>query len=399
MSEPKRRFLAPMRGRSSDEPFRVSTPLELLFDLCFVVAVAQAAALLHHSIADHQVLDGLRGYLMVFFAIWWAWMNFTWFASAYDTDDDVYRITTFVQIAGALVLAAGVAPAFEHSDFRVITIGYVIMRLALVAQWLRAARSDRGHRRTALRYAIGVTAVQVLWMLRLAVPESWPVVPVFLVLALLDIAVPIWAERSRDGRTSYHPHHIAERYGLFTIIVLGESVSAATVAFRGALDEGGEYTGSLIRLAVSGVVVVFALWWLYFDRSAHNLLTSLRTSILWGYGHYFIFAAAAAVGAGLGVAVDHATHHAEISSTMAGYAIAVPVAVYLFFVWLLHARPHQSGPLLAAFPVAAVLVLLTPLVPASRELLAIVLIVLVAVNGALGRRVPDRVAREAADER
>src|SRR3954447_10531253 len=156
MSGPTRGFLVPMRARAADEPHRVSTPLELFFDLCFVVAVAQAAAPLHHSIAEHHVPSGLRGYLMVFFAIWWAWMNFPWFASAYDTDDDVYRLTTFVQIAGCLVLAAGVGPAFEDADFRIITIGYVIMRLALVAQWLRASRSDPERRNVALRYAIGV---------------------------------------------------------------------------------------------------------------------------------------------------------------------------------------------------------------------------------------------------
>ena len=388
--QPRRRFLTPMVGRSADEPFRVSTPLELFFDLCFVVAVAQAAAPLHHSISEHQVHHGLRGYLMVFFAIWWAWMNFTWFASAYDTDDDVYRITTFVQIAGALVIAAGVSSAFEQSNFLVITIGYVIMRLALVAQWLRAAASDPQHRPTALRYAVGVGVLQLLWLLLLARPDSWPIVPLFVLLALLELAVPIWAERAPGGPTVYHPHHIAERYGLFTIIVLGESVSAGALAIRGALDEG-EHTAELIRLAVAGLIVVFALWWLYFDRSAHNLLTSLRTSLLWGYGHYFIFTAAAAVGAGLGVSIDYVTHHTEISSVMTGYAIAIPVAVYLFFVWLLHIRPHQSGPMLLACPVAAVLALLTPLAPATLELLAALLIVLTALNVSLGRRVPDRI--------
>src|SRR6185312_17111740 len=137
-----RSWLTPMRARSATEDHRVSTPLELFFDLCFVVAVAQAGSPLHHAITEDHVWAGVRGYLMVFFAIWWAWMNFTWFSSAYDTDDDVYRITTFVQISGALVLAAGVEQAFEHNDFRVITIGYVIMRLAMVSQWLRAARSD-----------------------------------------------------------------------------------------------------------------------------------------------------------------------------------------------------------------------------------------------------------------
>jgi low temperature requirement protein LtrA len=382
-----------MVGRSSDERFRVSTPLELFFDLCFVVAVSQAAAPLHHSITEHQVRHGLTGYLMVFFAIWWAWMNFTWFASAYDTDDDVYRITTFVQISGALVLAAGVGQAFEHNDFRVITIGYVIMRLALVTQWLRAAKSDPPRRPTALRYAIGVSAVQVLWLLRLAIPESWSFLPIFHLLVVLELVVPIWAERAPGGPTSYHPHHIAERYGLFTLIVLGESVAAATIAFRGGPDEDGTHTGALIRLAVAGLVVVFALWWLYFDRSAHNLLSSLRTSMMWGYGHYFVFASAAAVGAGLGVAVDQATGHTEISAVLAGYAIAVPVAVYLFFVWLLHIRPHQSGPMKVAFPLAAGLALLTPLAPATMELLAALLAVLVAINVSVGRRVPDRAAQ------
>jgi hypothetical protein len=114
-------------------------------------------------------------------------------------------------------------------------------------------------------------------------------------------------------------------------------------------------------------------------------------SILWGYGHYFILASAAAVGAGLGVVVDYDTHHAEISGTVAGYAVALPVAVYLFFVWLLHIRPHQAGAQVVAYPVVAVLVLLTPLGPAPVHVTAVLLAVLVAITISLGRRVPDRV--------
>ena len=105
---------------------------------------------------------------MVFFAIWWAWMNFTWFASAYDTDDVPYRLLTLVQMAGVLVLAAGVPPAFDTPDFTAITIGYVIMRIAMVRQWLRAAASDPGRPTTALRYAIGISIVQIGWVARLA---------------------------------------------------------------------------------------------------------------------------------------------------------------------------------------------------------------------------------------
>ena len=82
------------------------------------------------------------------------------------------------------------------------------------------------------------------------------------------------------------------------------------------------------------------MWWVYFDRPVHDLLTSLRKAIVWGYGHYLVFAAAAAVGAGLAVNVDQATHHAKVSAVGAGAAVAIPVAVYLLCLWVLHDRPE-----------------------------------------------------------
>src|SRR5215208_2229886 len=132
----------PMVARPTDEEHRTATALELFFDLCFVVAVAQAASALHHQVAGNHVRDGVVGYVMVFFAIWWAWMNFTWFASAYDNDDVVYRLLTMVQITGVLILAAGVPRAFEHRDFDIVFVGYLVMRAGLVALWLRAGHYD-----------------------------------------------------------------------------------------------------------------------------------------------------------------------------------------------------------------------------------------------------------------
>jgi low temperature requirement protein LtrA len=178
------RLHAPMTARSPLETHRVATPLELFFDLVFVVAIAQAAGGLHHAIAEGHAPEGLIGYLMVFFAIWWAWMNFTWFASAYDNDDLPYRVAVFVQIAGALVLAAGVEPMFEARVPNAATIGgYVVMRLALVAQWLRAAQGDPARRTTARRYALGVTILQVAWVMQPFLPG--PLIPRFLVLCAL----------------------------------------------------------------------------------------------------------------------------------------------------------------------------------------------------------------------
>src|SRR5829696_7835211 len=111
-----------MRPRATDEPHRASSPLELLFDLTFVVAVAAITAQLAHGITDGHGLEELPAFLQVFFAIWWAWMNFTWFASSYDTDDVPYRLLTMVQMAGVLVLAAGVPAAFVDGDYLAVTL-------------------------------------------------------------------------------------------------------------------------------------------------------------------------------------------------------------------------------------------------------------------------------------
>jgi low temperature requirement protein LtrA len=165
-------WIRPMRARSADEDHRAATPLELFFDLCFVVAVAQAAASLHHALAEDHISQAIVGYPTVFFAIWWAWMNFTWYSSAYDTDDVVYRLATLVQIAGVLILAAGVPRAFDDRDFGVVTLGYAVMRTALVFQWLRAAHGDPEHRSTARRFALGVSLCMVGWIALLVIPED-----------------------------------------------------------------------------------------------------------------------------------------------------------------------------------------------------------------------------------
>jgi low temperature requirement protein LtrA len=327
----------PMVARPPDERHRTATVLELFFDLCFVVAVAQAGATLHHQVAAGQVADGVVGYASLFFAIWWAWMNFTWFASAYDTDDVVYRVTTLVQIAGALILAAGVPEAMTAGDLTVVTAGYVVMRLAMVTQWLRAAAGDPPHRRSSLRFAAGVTALQAGWVLRLLLPEG-PGYASFLVLVAGELAVPVWAERAAP--TSWHPRHIAERYGLFTLIVLGETVLAATVAIQTALDAHAAL-GDLATTAAGGLLTVFGMWWLYFAKEAHELLTSLRAGIVWGYGHYVVFASAAAVGAGLAVNVDALAHHAAVGPRVAAASFTVPVALFLLAVWALQLRPHH----------------------------------------------------------
>ncbi|WP_405477325.1 low temperature requirement protein A [Streptomyces sp. NBC_00009] len=369
-----------MPGRDPGEPRRTTTSLELLFDLCFVVAVAQASGSLHKALSDGEYATGVLRFALVFFTIWWAWMNFTWFASAYDPDDVPYRLTVLVQITGALVIAAGVPRAFEEGDLRVITVGYVLLRTALTVLWLRAAWSNPSRRATTLRFAAGVTVCQVGWVGLLGLPASARL-PGIVVLIVAEVSVPVWAQSA--GMTPWHPRHIAERYELFTLIVLGESIAAATVAVRGAFDRH-HGTGSLYAVAAGGLFMAYAMWWLYFARSAHTLLATThqahRRRFTWAYGHYLIFASATAEGAGLAAYADHVTRRTDDSPWAAGAAVTVPAAVFLITVWAVHLRPHQRTVAeRIPYPATAVGVLLAASSPAPALTAGALLAVLVVV--------------------
>jgi low temperature requirement protein LtrA len=379
-----------MVSRDPDEDHRASTPLELFFDLTFVVAVAQASSGLEQGLTGGRIGRVSLGYVLVFFGIWWAWMNFTWFASAYDTDDVPYRIAVLVQMTGVLILAAGVPRALARQDFAVMVLGYVVMRLAMVALWLRAAAADRQRRRCALRYAVGITTLQCAWIAWLAVPDPARL-PVFALLAAGELCVPLWAEAA--SRTPWHPGHIAERYGLFTIIVLGEAVLATSIVVQAALG-GTTSFGDLAPDVIGGLLVVFSMWWVYFDMPAGQLVREVRRAFddrlsgafTWGYGHYLIFASAAAVGAGLTVAVHQVAHRTQLDQLGAALTVTVPVAVYLTVVWGLHAR-YKPPSLIrtVAVPVGVALILLSSLTSQAVLLTGVVLVALVALNALVAR--------------
>ena len=203
---------------------------------------------------------------------------------------------------------------------------------------------------------------------------------------MLELVVPAWAERAAP--TTWHPHHIAERYGLFTLIVLGESILVATLAVESGL-RSGETLAALAPTIIGGLLIVYSMWWLYFDRPAHDLLINFRKAMIWGYGHYFVFGAAAAVGAGLAVVVDHVTRHAKLGAVGAGAAVAIPVAVYLIFLWLLHDRPEYRRTRFFG-PVAAALVLLTPFTGAAVPLIGCIVASLVALKLAMMKTTEGR---------
>lgn len=350
-----------MVPRDPDQRHRAASPLELLFDLVFVVAVGFAATNLHEIEVEGHVTSAVLSYGLVFFSIWWAWMNFTWFATSFDTDDWLYRVMTFVQMAGVLVLAAGVHAAMVENDFTIGIIGYVVMRLALVGQWIRAAASSTRFRRTATRHAVGITVVQLLWVVSLALPDDvWSYAAPFLVLA--ELSVPVWAQTS-TGTAPWHTRHLAERFSLFTLIVLGEGLVASAGAVIDALAHT-EHLGALLALAGCGLVITVGMWWIYFSREQHAHIRSLPTALVFGYGHYLVFAAAGALPAGIEVAVSADAGHVELSSASVAATVAVPVAVFVLSIWALAIRPSLSARANVVVVVLTLVVLASIVVPA-----------------------------------
>ena len=351
----------PLRSRDVNETHRAATPLELLFDLVSVIAIAAAAAGLHHAIAEAHFAEGILKFAAAFFGIWWAWMNYTWFASAYDNDDTLFRLLTMTIMGGALAMAAGVDAFFTAANLTMIVIGYVVMRLAMVVLWLRAAAYDSADRKTALWYAGGIAIAQIYWVTLLfsAIESGILFCALFVFGVALELTVPALAESK--GTTSWHRHHIAERYGLLIIIVLGETLLAAAAALE-SMAEG--FSSSLITIACSALAVVCSLWWLYFSKEEHLATNDSPRAFAWGYGHAFIFAAGAAVGAGFAVLVDIVTDHAEVGLSVGNYSVAVPVAIYLSGLWFVRDRFVLKGIARYVLPLFAVLILvLSALLP------------------------------------
>ncbi|MEM7480658.1 MAG: low temperature requirement protein A [Acidobacteriota bacterium] len=326
-------LINPITARGVDESHRAATPLELFYDLIYVVAIASLAAQLHHTVSDwHHVGHASLMYLFIFWCIWWPWNTYTWFASGYDTDDAQFRLASFAQMVGVIVIAVGVEPAFKEENFLVMMIGYVIMRIPYILLWFKVARDDAQARPIALRYAVGVFLVQVGWSLAVLFFKNWYL---FGLLLLLEMLVPFLAETSvdRGQNTKYHFHHIEERLGLLTIIVLGESILASVYAFRKVVEH---YTPDLAMLVVGTLMILFSMWWLYFDDKVGQELASERKAFVWGYGHYFVYASATAVGALISVNVDVLTDHAKIDPSRAVLGLSLVIAAYLVSIWLCH---------------------------------------------------------------
>ena len=168
----------------------------------------------------------------------WAWLNFTWFSSAYDNDDALVRVAVVVQMVGVVIFIFGLPISFEDAahgaspNNMLLVAGYIVMRVPLIALWLRAAREDPARRRTSIAYAVVIAIAQVGWLLT-TIPgiPTGAVITALVVLATAELIAPLVIER-RYGRAPWNAGHIAERFGLLTLITLGEVIAGTVAAVR-----------------------------------------------------------------------------------------------------------------------------------------------------------------------
>jgi low temperature requirement protein LtrA len=226
------------------------TPLELFFDLVFVLALTQCTALM----AAEPTWEGLAKGLLVLGVMWWSWVGYAWLTSVVDPEEGVVRLAIFAAMAALLVVALCVPEAFDDSAL-LFACAYGIVRAGQIVLFLVASRDDPGLRRSVWGLACS-TAVGVGLLLGASLADGLLQGALWAVALLLDMGGP-FLFGSKGWKLV--PAHFAERHGLIIIIALGESIVAIGVGAGTEVDAG------VVLAAVLGILVAAALWWLYFD--------------------------------------------------------------------------------------------------------------------------------------
>jgi low temperature requirement protein LtrA len=316
---------------SEDRPERHATWTELFFDLVFVVAVAQLAAGLH----EHVSASGALAFAGLFVPVWWTWTTYAYVADLFDADEGAFRLVLLAAMLGSAALAATIPQAFEGHTAAFV-VAYALLRADLVALYAWAWRTDPAVSRLAAVHAAGFGAGLVVWLASLAVPAPARYAVWALAIAV-DLGTGLVAYLRRED-VPVHRSHMPERFGLFTLIVLGESVLAVSAGTASA-----DWALAPALTAAAGFVLAVALWWLYFarfDEEVFNIAlrgdaAGRRRSFVFGYGHVVVFASLAAVGAGVRLGLDRALEGGAAGDAAAvlGAAVAGSLAGLALVQW------------------------------------------------------------------
>jgi low temperature requirement protein LtrA len=301
---------------------RKVTWVELFFDLIFVAAVAQVAAPLH----EHYSLVELTRLTPLFVLIWWAWTGHTLFSTRFNIDDAVHRVLTLAQIFAVAVMAANAKDALDSRSSAGFAAAYAGVRLLLVAQYLRARHVVEARPLTA-RYLGGHGVAAILWLGSALVPAPqrfWIWAPAF----VIDLGTP-WLAVRHSASVPPDAAHLPERFGLFTLILLGEAV----VAVMRGMESQEDWPIQAAASAVAGMAALFLVCWWYFESAAADAAKSIRSRRdavlfqIWSYLHLPLYLGVAVAGVGIERVVTTAAHTSLANSEKLMLAASITVVV------------------------------------------------------------------------
>ena len=229
------------------------SPLELFFDLVFVLAITQCTALM----AEDPTWRGIGRGLVVLGLLWWSWVGYAWLTSVVDPDEGGVRLALFAAMAALLVTSLCVPDAFGDLGLT-LAAAYSVVRAAHVGLFVLASREDGGLRHSVVGLAVS-TGLAVAILVAGSFLDPGPQLAVWAMALVFDMVGPLFIETSGWRLV---PGHFAERHGLIVIVALGESIVAIGVGAESGVD------GGVIAAAVLGIAVAFAFWWAYFDVGA-----------------------------------------------------------------------------------------------------------------------------------
>ncbi len=331
LEDPRRRTGAagpsPMRRppqlRAGGDEHRHASWLELFFDLVFVAVVFQVG----EALAEHHDAAGFFEFVGVFTIVAWSWMCFTYFGNRFDTDDVPQRILISLAMLAVAGLGIAVGDASGSWSER-FALAQVAVHLVLLALYARARLHVPDARASIDRYLVGFGLGALVWLASAMVDTPLRYVLWGAALAI-EVATPLlsWGVLAR---LPVDREHLRERFGLFTIIVLGEAVLAVVIGTQDA-----RWAAPAISTTMAGFLGVLALWWVYFDEQSAASLRGGRWAFVVAYGHLPLWLGATAYGIGVKLAIEHAEGAAEdpgIRWALAGGAALLLVAIGAFHV-------------------------------------------------------------------
>jgi low temperature requirement protein LtrA len=288
-------FIEPPRlriGEDSKEERR-ATWLELFYDLVFVVAVSQLA----HNLKEDVSLSGLLGFVFLFIPVWWSWIGNTLYANRFDSNDAGRRLLVGIEMLTAAAMAVNIHHGLGESAPG-FALSYAFGRAVLVVEYVRAGVHIPNARPLTTRYAIGFAIAATLWVISAFIPASWRF-GLWISAIIIDLATPFFA-RKYQLQLPPHASHLPERFGLFTMIVLGEAIIGVV---NGVSQQHWDVLS--VISAVFGLSIAFSLWWVYFDNLGGTPIQTarsegrIRAMAIWLYTHLPLVIGIAAAGVGV----------------------------------------------------------------------------------------------------